>query len=238
MTEQTKVAPNHLGFIVDGNRRWAREHDLPTSAGHKRGYEVLKEMAYACKERGIKYCSAFIFSTENWNRSQDEVNYLILELFMKAFKNDMGRMIADGFRVIFLGRRNGLSQSVLDVITAAEAQSAINADGTTLALYFNYGGHAEIIDAVRHLAADVAAGRTDLAEMTDERFRNYIYHPELPDLDMVVRTSGERRVSGFSLWRLAYSEMMFMNKKWPDMTPADIDDIIAEYAHRNRRFGR
>ena len=230
------IIPNHLGFVVDGNRRWAREHNLPTAEGHRRGYEVIKKMAYVCQERGIKFVSAFIFSTENWGRARDEVEYL-MKLFLYAFKNDAKKMIADGFKIIFLGRRNRVSKDILDIIDEVERESSNNT-GTTLALYFNYGGHAEIIDAVRHFAADVQAGRVDLADMTDERFHQYLYHPELPDIDMMVRTSGECRVSGFSLWRIAYSEFMFLEKKWPDVTSDDLDMVIAEYSHRNRRFGR
>lgn len=236
MEEVNTIVPNHLGFIVDGNRRWAKEHGLPSSEGHRRGYEVLKKMAYVCKERGVKYMSAYIFSSENWGRSADEVGYL-MKLFLIAFRQDMRQFIKDGFKITFLGRRDRVSQQILDIIDEAEAESARNTD-TTLAIHFNYGGHAEIIDAARHLAADVQAGRADLAEMTDDRFRQYLYHPELPDLDMMVRTSGEQRVSGFALWRIAYSELMFLDKKWPDMTEADIDNIIAEYSRRNRRFGK
>lgn len=230
------IIPNHLGFVVDGNRRWAREHNLPTAEGHRRGYEVIKKMAYACQERGIKFVSAFIFSTENWGRSEDEVNYL-MKIFIFAVKHDVAKLIHDGFKIIFLGRRDRVSAEILQAIQQIEADSAGNA-GTTLALYFNYGGHAEIIDAARHLAADVQSGKTNLADMTDERFRQYLYHPELPDIDMMVRTSGECRVSDFSLWRIAYSEFMFLEKKWPDITSDDLDDVIAEYSHRNRRFGK
>ena len=236
MNETNVIVPEHLGFIVDGNRRWAKEHGLPSSEGHRRGYEVLKKMAYVCKERGVKYMSAYIFSSENWGRSADEVGYL-MKLFLIAFRQDMKQFIEDGFKIIFLGRRDRVTQQILDIIDEAETESARNTD-TTLAIHFNYGGHAEIIDAARHLAADVQVGLADLAEMTDDRFREYLYHPELPDLDMMVRTSGEQRVSGFALWRIAYSEIMFLNKKWPDMTAADIDDIIAEYSQRNRRFGK
>lgn len=234
--DETKLIPKHLGFIVDGNRRWAKEHGLPSAAGHKRGYEVLKQMAYICKDRGVQYMSAYIFSTENWSRSVEEVGYL-MKLFLVAFKNDANQFIQDGFRIIFLGRRNKVAPEIIDIIEDVERRSAGNTVAT-LAIHSNYGGHAEIIDAARHLAADVQAGRTDLAEMTDERFRQYLYHPELPDMDMMVRTSGEQRVSGFALWRIAYSEIMFLDKKWPDMTEQDIDDIIDEYSHRNRRFGK
>lgn len=237
MENASKIGLNHLGIIVDGNRRWAKEHNLPTSEGHRQGYEALKRMAYACKERGIKYVSAYIFSTENWHRSQDEVNYLLMKLFLQAFKNDMMQIINDGFKIIFLGRRDRVGQDILDIMDQAEKLSADN-NGTTLALYFNYGGHAELIDAARHLAADVQVGRVSLADMTDKKFRNYLYHPELPDIDMLVRSSGEQRISGFALWRIAYSEILFLNKKWPDVTEADLDDVITEYSHRQRRFGK
>lgn len=236
MDETAKIVPTHLGFIVDGNRRWAKEHGLPSSEGHRRGYEVLKKIAYVCKDRGIEYMSAYIFSSENWGRSADEVGYL-MKLFLFAFRHDMRKFIDDGFRIVFLGRRDRVSQEILDIMDEAETESAGNSDAT-LAIHFNYGGHAEIIDAARHLAADVQSGRADLAEMTDDKFRQYLYHPEVPDMDMMVRTSGEQRVSGFALWRIAYSELMFLDKKWPDMTEADIDTIIAEYSHRNRRFGK
>lgn len=236
MDETAKIVPTHLGFIVDGNRRWAKEHGLPSSEGHRRGYEVLKKIAYACKDRGIKYLSAYIFSTENWGRSTDEVGYL-MKLFLFAFRHDMRKFIDDGFRIVFLGRRDRVSQEILDIMDEAETESAGNSDAT-LAIHFNYGGHAEIIDAARHLAADVQSGRANLAEMTDDKFRRYLYHPEVPDVDMMVRTSGEQRVSGFALWRIAYSELMFLDKKWPDMSEDDIDNILNEYASRQRRFGK
>ena len=236
MDETAKIVPTHLGFIVDGNRRWAKEHGLPSSEGHRRGYEVLKKIAYVCKDRGIEYMSAYIFSTENWGRSADEVGYL-MKLFLFAFRHDMRKFIDDGFRIVFLGRRDRVSQEILDIMDEAETESAGNSDAT-LAIHFNYGGHAEIIDAARHLVADVQSGRANLAEMTDDKFRLYLYHPEVPDMDMMVRTSGEQRVSGFALWRIAYSELMFLDKKWPDMSEDDIDGILNEYASRQRRFGK
>lgn len=236
MNKIEKTIPIHVGFIVDGNRRWAKEHGLPSSEGHRRGYEVLKKMAYACKDRGIKYLSAYIFSTENWGRSVDEVDYL-MKLFLMAFRNDVKKLVADGFKIIFLGRRDRVSQEILDIINETEKMSADNTDAV-LALHFNYGGHAEIIDAAKHLAADVKSGRVELANISDENFSRYLYHPELPEIDLMVRTSGEKRVSGFSLWRIAYSELMFLDKKWPDMSEDDIDNILDEYASRQRRFGK
>lgn len=236
MNKIEKTIPIHVGFIVDGNRRWAKEHGLPSSEGHRRGYEVLKKMAYACKDRGIKYLSAYIFSTENWGRSVDEVDYL-MKLFLMAFRNDVKKLVADGFKIIFLGRRDRVSQEILDIINETEKMSTDNTDAV-LALHFNYGGHAEIIDAAKHLAADVKSGRVELANISDENFSRYLYHPELPEIDLMVRTSGEKRVSGFSLWRIAYSELMFLDKKWPDMSEDDIDNILDEYASRQRRFGK
>ena len=193
-------------------------------------------MAYACKDRGIKYLSAYIFSTENWGRSVDEVDYL-MKLFLMAFRNDVKKLVADGFKIIFLGRRDRVSQEILDIINETEKMSTDNTDAV-LALHFNYGGHAEIIDAAKHLAADVKSGRVELANISDENFSRYLYHPELPEIDLMVRTSGEKRVSGFSLWRIAYSELMFLDKKWPDMSEDDIDNILDEYASRQRRFGK
>ena len=236
MEEVNAIVPNHLGFIVDGNRRWAKEHGLPSSEGHRRGYEVLKKVAYVCKDRGIEYMSAYIFSSENWGRSADEVGYL-MKLFLFAFRHDMRKFIDDGFRIVFLGRRDRVSQEILDIVDEAETESAGNSDAT-LAIHFNYGGHAEIIDAAKHLAADVKSGRVDLADVSDENFSQYLYHPELPEIDLMVRTSGEKRVSGFSLWRIAYSELVFLDKKWPDMSEDDIDGILNEYASRQRRFGK
>lgn len=227
---------NHIGFIVDGNRRWARANGVSIYQGHKRGFEVLKDMAYAVQERGIPYTSAFIFSTENWNRTPQEVADL-MSLFRKGFKDELNQMIADNFRIIFLGRQNKVPADILDEMRIAEEKSLGNT-GTTLALCFNYGGQAEIVDAARHLAADVQAGRASLADMDETKFRNYLYHPELPDLDMLVRTSGEQRISGFQLWRSAYTEMMWLDKNWPDITAEDLDAVIAEYNRRHRRFGK
>lgn len=227
---------NHIGFIVDGNRRWARANGVSVYQGHKRGFEVLKDMAYAVQERGIPYTSAFIFSTENWNRTPQEVADL-MSLFRKGFKDELVQMIADNFRIIFLGRQNKVPADILDEMHNAEEKSQNNT-GTTLALCFNYGGQAEIVDAARHLAADVQAGRASLADIDETKFRNYLYHPELPDLDMLVRTSGEQRISGFQLWRSAYTEMMWLDKNWPDITAEDLDAVIAEYNRRHRRFGK
>lgn len=221
--------PVHIGFVVDGNRRWARARHLPTKIGHKTGYEVLKKMAYVARDRGVKFVSAYIFSTENWQRSKEEVDYL-MDLFLDAFSRDLEQMVRDGFRVIFLGRKNGVRAKIRAAIEKTETESAGNS-GTTLALCFNYGGHAEIVDAAKNLAESGA-------DFTEENFAKNLYHPELPPIDMLVRSSGEQRLSGFMLWRAAYAELMWIEKNWPDMTDSDMDEILAEYARRSRRFGK
>lgn len=220
---------NHLGFIVDGNRRWARERGLPTKAGHERATEVLKQMAYAAQERGIKYVSAYTFSTENWSRSKEEVGYL-MDLFLWYFQKDLKQLVKDGFRIVFLGRRDGLRAKICAAIEKAEKDSANN-KSTTLALCFNYGGHAEIVDAAKSLCE---SGN----DFTEENFAKHLYHPEVPPIDMMVRSSGEQRLSGFMLWRLAYAELMWIDKKWPDMTTDDLDTILSEFARRQRRYGK
>jgi len=221
--------PRHIGFIVDGNRRWARRRGLMISEGNKRGYEALIELAYVAQARGIKYISAFIFSTENWQRAKSEVNYL-MDLFLWSSAHDMKKLVRDGFRIVFLGRRDGLRAKIRAAIEQTEQDSAGNT-GTTLALCFNYGGQAEIVDAAAKLAASGA-------DFTEENFAKYLYHPEIPPVDMLVRTSGEQRISGFMLWRAAYAELMWIQKNWPDMCEADFDDVLAEFARRQRRFGK
>jgi len=229
--------PTHIGFIVDGNRRWARARKLPTKAGHRRGYDVLKELAYVAKARGIKYVSAFVLSTDNLeHRSKSAVAYY-MELSLWAFAHDMKQMVKDGFKIIFLGRREHLSAEILHAMDETEAESAGNR-GTTLALCFNYGGQAEIADACRAISAKIARGELTADEITEETVAQNLYHAEIPPLDLLVRTSGEQRLSGFMLWRAAYAELLWIDKMWPDMTEKDFDDVLAEYARRERRFGK
>ncbi len=228
--------PRHIGFIVDGNRRWARKHDLPTYDGHKRGMEVLMDMAYVAQARGVEFVSAFVFSTENWQRAKEEVNYL-MDLFLWSFKHDMKRLVKDGFRIVFIGRRNGLRAKIRAAIEKTEKDSAANT-GTTLAVCFNYGGQAEIVDTAKILAEKVANAEMKVDEITEETFAANLWHPEIPPIDMLVRSSGEMRLSGFMLWRAAYAELMWIQKNWPDMTEKDFDDVLTEFAQRQRRFGK
>ena len=219
----------HLGIIADGNRRWAKSKGLPTIEGHKKGLEVIEALVGAAKEAGISYVTFYVFSTENWGRSADEVSY-IMNLAATRIIKLAEKMAKNNVKFIVLGSRNHVDPKLASLIEKAEKMTA-DCDGITACFCFNYGGEQEIADAAN---TAIQAGE----EITPESIKNHLYHPEVPACDMIVRTSGEERISGFMLWRAAYSEFMFMEKYFPDMTASDIEEIIAEYENRNRRFGK
>lgn len=221
-----KKLPTHIGFIVDGNRRWAKQQGLPTLEGHKKGLDLVEAVAEKCFNDGIKYASFYIFSTENWERSTEEVNYL-MKMVVINVKRLVKRCLKNDVRIAILGTRDRLSRDVLEAVESAEVDTKDCKKGI-LGICFNYGGRREIIDAANSIKGKV----------TEENLSAALYHPEMPDLDMLVRTSGEQRISGFMLWRAAYAELLFVDKYWPDITMPDLDDFYAEYAHRNRRFGK
>lgn len=228
----TATLPTHVGIVLDGNRRWAKQAGLPAVQGHRQGMEVLKEVSFHAFERGVQYLSAFVFSTENWQRAEDEVSYL-MDLTIKAVERYLDEYHQRGIRVVILGRRKGIRQKVLDAIDRAEEKTQHNTQGT-LALCFNYGGREEIIDAVKRI---VAEGLTP-KEVTPDVFAASLYCPEIPDVDLLIRTSGEERTSGFMLYRAAYAEFYFVSKHWPAFTINDFDAAIDEYEKRERRFGK
>jgi undecaprenyl diphosphate synthase len=225
------IIPTHLGFILDGNRRWARSHSIPEYDGHLAGYNALKEVLDGCFEHDVKYVSIYAFSAENWKRDKLEVSGL-MSLALQAVAKDLKMLIKKNIRVRFLGRREGLSAKVVAAIEKTEDATGHLTSGT-LAVCFNYGGQQEITDAARKCLQD---GLTP-EEITDEAIAQRLYSPEIPPIDMVVRTSGEQRLSNFMLWRSAYSEFLFLPKYWPDMTKEDVTSIIEEYSRRSRRFG-
>lgn len=225
------VIPRHIGFIVDGNRRWAKQRELPTFNGHAEGFRILKEVMIDVFDTGVEFASVYAFSTENWKRSEDEVNRL-MGLFLKAITADLPIFNDKNIKLKILGSRDRLSKSILKAIDKAEQQTADNTAGT-LALCFNYGGQLEIADAVKKIVKSGVAPD----DITTDLIGQNLYSPEIPPIDIVVRTSGEQRLSNFMLWRSAYSEMMFIDKMWPDMTKDDVTDIIKEYSKRSRRFG-
>lgn len=227
----TTVPPQHIGYIVDGNRRWAKQHGIPSYEGHLAGYNAIHEIAVATFDAGVKYMSAYIFSTENWKRSEDEVSKL-MGLVLRLLTSDLPIFDKHNIKLKILGSRDRVSDKILKAIDDAEARTANNTAGT-LAICFNYGGQLEIVDACKKI---VQAG-TDADEITTELIEQNLYAPEIPPIDIVVRTSGEQRLSNFMLWRAAYSELMFIDKPWPDMTKDDVEHILEEYARRGRRFG-
>lgn len=231
MSAPDTTLPRHIGFIVDGNRRWAKKHGLPTYEGHMAGYNAIHEVAEAVFDAGVPNMSAYIFSTENWKRSEDEVKRL-MSLVLKLLTADLPIFDKKNIRLRVLGSRDRVSPKILAAIDDAEARTANNTAGT-LAICFNYGGQLEIADACKKI---VAAG-TRADDITPELIAENLYAPEVPPVDLVVRTSGEQRLSNFMLWRAAYSELLFLDKPWPDMTKDDIPVILEEYTSRQRRFG-
>lgn len=229
--EDSLSIPKHIGFIVDGNRRWAKRHGLPTYEGHLAGYNTLREVIRDTVEHGVEYISIYAFSTENWKRGEGETGKL-MKLALRLFKTDIKDLINEDLRLIVLGSEEGLSDSVITAAREAEAKTA-HCKKATIALCFNYGGQSEIVDAVKQLVREGARAE-DINESTIEAS---LYAPEIPPLDLVVRTSGEQRLSNFMLWRTAYSELIFLEKLWPDMEKADITAIIEEYNTRARRYG-
>ena len=230
-----EVVPQHVAVIMDGNGRWAKQRGLPRTAGHERGEQSLVEVVKGALEIGVKAISAYAFSTENWSRSPEEVRFLM------GFNRDVVRrrreeLHALGVRVRWAGREPRLWRSVIKELRIAEELTRDN-DVLTLTMCVNYGGRAEIADAARALAADVASGRVNPARVHERLFARYLYVPELPDADMVWRTSGEERLSNFMLWQAAYSEMVFTDVLWPDVDRLAFWAAIEEYAQRNRRYG-
>ena len=219
----------HLGIIADGNRRWAKSKNLPTIEGHKKGLDAIETLVSAADEAGIKYITFYVFSTENWGRSSDEVSY-IMKLAETRILKYAEKLAKKNARMLILGSKARVSKSLMKAIEKAE-EITRGCTGITVCFCFNYGGEQEIADA-----ANLALANHQ--EITPETIRAHLYHPEVPDIDMVVRTSGEERISGFMLWRSSYAEFMFIKKYFPDMTDEDMTDIIKEYDSRSRRFGK
>ena len=228
----TDSLPTHIGFILDGNRRWAKEKGLPKLVGHKKGYENLKTIAQDCFDRGIKVVSAFIFSTENWKREKSEVDYL-MDLALKLFKNDLKELLEKNIRLVVSGSRDKLSQKLIEAIDEAQAQTSSNTGGI-INICFNYGGQGEITEATRRIIQSGVSAE----KVTPELIRDNLYHPELPPVDYIVRTSGEQRISNFLLWDAAYAELEFVDKHWPAFGSDDLTAVLEEYGERSRRFGK
>jgi len=227
--------PGHVAIIMDGNGRWAQERGLPRTAGHEQGEHSLFDVVEGAIEIGVKAISAYAFSTENWARSADEVKFLM------GFNRDVIRRRRDemhelGVRVRWAGRTPRLWRSVIKELQVAEELTRDN-EVLTLTMCVNYGGRAELADAARAMGREVSAGRLNAERIDEKTFAKYLYVPELPDADMIWRTSGEERLSNFMLWQAAYSEMVFSNVLWPDVDRRHLWAAVETYASRNRRYG-
>ncbi len=235
MEPSPEQRPGHIAVIMDGNGRWAARRGLPRLAGHQAGAKAVREVIAAAIELGIAYLTIYSFSAENWTRPRDEVAGL-MSLFVEVLEQELRTLQDLGVRVVVIGRREGLPPRTAQAFERAERDTADN-KRLTYVVALNYGGRQEIVDAVRAIAADAAAGRLDPASIDEDTVRSRLYAPDLPDPDLLIRTSGELRVSNFLLWQIAYSELWVTSTLWPDFDRHHLLKAVVDYQHRRRRFG-
>lgn len=231
---EERIIPQHIAVIMDGNGRWAKKRGLPRTAGHKQGAENIRKIAIACNDLGVKALTCYAFSTENWKRLEDEVDYLC-KLPKLFFNRYLAELKKNNIRVTFLGEIERFPLETQNVITTAVSETQDNT-GLILCLAVNYGGRREITLAARKYAQDVMDGKIDNT-IEEDAFSSYMMTQGLPELDLMIRTSGELRISNFLLWQLAYAELIFTPVAWPDFDAEELNKAIDEYNHRNRRFG-
>ncbi len=225
----------HLAIIPDGNRRWAKQNGLLAIQGHKKGFDIVEPVVRRAFDLGVRYISVWAFSTENWKRSEEEVSYL-MDIYTSLINDNGRRLGEEGFRFVVSGQRRQLPEKLIKAIEEIEANTKDNIKGT-VNLCLNYGGHQELIDAAnKALRTFRSGGGGGVGEFNEEVFRQNLYQ-ELPDIDLIIRTSGEKRLSGFMPWLGSYSELVFFDKHWPAFLPEDIDSALAEFAKRNRTIG-
>ncbi|MCQ4621128.1 isoprenyl transferase [Corynebacterium sp. CCUG 71335] len=231
-----ELIPRHIALVMDGNGRWAQERGMPRTEGHRVGEKVLMDMVDACIEMGgVEWLSAYTFSTENWRRSREEVRFL-MGFSREVMRAERDQLHAKNVRIVWVGRRPRLWRSVIRELEAAEEMTKNNT-GLTLAMCINYGGRAELIDATRTIAQLASEGKLAPGEISEETLAGFMYRPDMPDVDMFLRPSGEQRTSNFLLWQSAYAEMVYRDILFPDFTKEDLYDAVLEYAKRDRRFG-
>lgn len=226
--------PVHVGVIMDGNGRWAKKRGLPRKFGHREGAKTFRTITKHAKTLGIKYITFYAFSTENWKRPKDEVD-AIMDLFEK-YLDEVKDFIEENIRIRFIGDRSMLSPSLQAKMLDTEEISK-NFDSMTLLLAINYGGRDEIVNAARLIAEDVKAGKLDPSEVDEKLLRSKLYTDDVPDVDLIIRPSGEQRLSNFMIWQSAYAEYYFTNILWPDFKKKDLEKAVEAYCERNRRFG-
>jgi undecaprenyl diphosphate synthase len=227
--------PNHLGVIMDGNGRWAKARGKRRTEGHIEGVKALRNLVQLCINYGVAHLTVFSFSSENWTRPKDEISF-IFNLLRRFVASDLQNLIRNNVQVRIIGSRDGLEPSLVRLIEDVETKTAGNS-GLVLIVAFNYGGKAEIADATRHIAREVAAGRLSPEAITEDTIAGALYTAGLPDPDLIIRTSGEQRISNFLLWQAAYSEFVFVDEYWPDFGEASFIKVLETFARRDRRFG-
>jgi undecaprenyl diphosphate synthase len=229
------AVPRHVAIIMDGNGRWAAARGLPRVEGHRRGVEAVRRTVRAAADIGIQYLTIFSFSAENWTRPPSEIGEL-MALLRRFIRNDLAELHRAGVRVRVIGEREGLTPDIARLLSEAEELTREN-DGLTLVVAFNYGARQEIVRAARRLAEEVAAGTMTVGDIDLDHFARLLHAPDVPDPDLIIRTSGEQRLSNFLLWQSAYSELVFVPTYWPDFDRASLESAIHEYRQRERRFG-
>lgn len=233
--DAARPTPRHVAIIMDGNGRWAAARGLPRGEGHRRGVEALRRVVRATHELGISYLTIFSFSSENWSRPATEIGDLF-GLLRRFIRHDLATLHRDGVRVRVIGEREGLEPDLRDLLREAEELTRNNT-ALTLVVAFNYGSRQEIARAAQRLAIEVAEGRRSSDSVTAETLGQYLDAPDIPDPDLIIRTSGEQRLSNFLMWQAAYSELVFVPIHWPDFDRSALESAIREYARRERRFG-
>lgn len=227
--------PIHVAIIMDGNGRWARTRGLPRTAGHKRGAESVKTAVESAMRMGVQYLTLFGFSSENWKRPQTEITDL-MGLLRYYLRNEVGFLNKNGVRLQVIGNRTQLPNDIVDLIDMVEGQTAHNRN-LTLIIALSYGGRAEIVDASRILAQRAVAGLIEPEDIDESTVASTLYTAEIPDPDLLIRTSGEKRISNFLLWQLAYAELIFLDTLWPDFSREDFAEALQEFHRRERRYG-
>ncbi|MBR3889896.1 isoprenyl transferase [bacterium] len=226
----------HIAIIMDGNRRWAKERNLPSAVGHKKGVDALKKTVYACDDYGIKYLTVYAFSTENWNRKPEEVDFL-MNLLGNTIKNELEELHENGVVISFLGDLTKLNPKLQEILYNAIDVTKDN-KGVHLQIAFNYGARDEIVTAVKKLSQKVASGELNADDITEETVSAELYTKGCPDPDLLIRTGGEIRVSNYLLWQIAYSEILIVDEFWPEFDKTALENAVKEFYNRNRRWGK
>ncbi len=227
--------PKHIAIIMDGNGRWAEQRGLPRTAGHKAGLQSLRDAITVCILYGVPYLTVYAFSTENWSRPSKEVDFL-MNLFEDVLKNETERLHQQGVKLNFIGLRHNLKPSLVQMMESCEAKTSAN-DKLTLNIAINYGGRSELLEVTRKVAAQVKAGTLEPEKITENEIIEHLFTKGQPDPDLLIRTSGESRISNFLIWQIAYAELYFADKLWPDFGKDDLAEAIEFYSKRERRFG-